>query len=72
MIPRQPNVLTPKLTLTFLAVLSGCTTLTEVADACGIPRSSAYRRLQHLRKRGLIGWDRKRAGTIHALYAPRP
>lgn len=68
MIPRQDNVLDPHLTQTFLAIRSGCHTLTDIAEVVGHSRTTVHRWVLRLRRMGLVAWEPSTSGTIHALY----
>lgn len=59
-------------TRTVLAVIRlGSTNLGELTVATDAPKMTVYDRLRRLRDRGLVTWDRDRAGTIRSQVSMR-
>lgn len=44
--------------------------IVQVAHAVGISKTAAWRRLQRLRDRGLVGFEDGLRGSLHARYGP--
>ena len=71
--PFVPDV-SPALTKVMVATvfvhhLDGRCTVRSVAEAAGLSTATTYSHLCHLRRRGLVAWERGRAGTLRPLVA---